>query len=218
METAMTGISEARPQRRRGISRVARVAGNVLFYCVLVLMLFLVIFLVQSRLMDGPPRVFGHELYVVLGGSMSPAFEAGSLVGVRPVDPSTLRAGDVISFRTREGSMLTTHRIVAVDTEGGLSFTTKGDANDAVDPNPVPAHSVIGKVSLAVPYAGYVVRFADTLQGLLILVIIPGALIIAFEVHNLFTHARKTDRQKAPAGDADSTRAGPSNEGTSGEA
>lgn len=190
------------PQKRSTLSRVARIAGNVLFYCVLALMLFLVVFLVQGRLMDGPPRVFGHQLYVVLGGSMSPAFDAGSMVAVRPVEPATLGVGDIISFRTRADGMLTTHRIVEVNTGGGLSFVTKGDANDSTDPNPVPAGNVVGKVALAVPYAGYVVNFAGTLYGLLFLVVIPGVIIIVFEVRNLLACAREMDRQKALAREA----------------
>jgi len=191
------GVSD----KKRGTpARVARVLGNILFYCVVALMLLLVVFLVQGRLMDGPPRVFGHQLYIVLGGSMSPAFEAGSIVAVKPVDPSTLAVGDVISFRMREDGMLTTHRIVGVSTEGALRFTTRGDANDADDPNPVPAGNVVGRVALAVPYAGYVVNFAGTLYGLIFLVIVPGAVIIAFEVRKLFACAREMEREKALSG------------------
>ena len=197
------------PQERSTLSRVGHTAGNVLFYCVLALMLFLVVFLIQGRLMDGPPRVFGHQLYVVLGGSMSPAFEAGSVVAVKPVDPATLGVGDVISFRTSADGMLTTHRIVGVNTEGGLRFTTRGDANNAEDPNPVSAGNVVGVVALAVPYAGYVVNFAGTLEGLLFLVVIPGVIIIAFEVRNLFACARRMDRQKALAGEAERDGTGP---------
>ena len=200
---------ESGAQKPGTISRVARVAGNIVFYCVLALMIALVFFLVQGRLMDGPPRVFGHQLYVVVGGSMSPAFEAGSVVAVKPVDPATLAVGDIISFRTTADGMLTTHRIVGVNTEGSLRFTTMGDANNAEDPNPVSAANVVGRVALDVPYAGYVVNFAGTLYGLLLLVVVPGVLIIVFEVRNLFVCAREMDSEKALAKSAGTPGIGP---------
>ena len=178
--------------------RVASVAGNVLFVCLLAVMLVLVFFLVQSRLAGGAPQVFGHQLYIVKGGSMSPTFNAGSMAVVRPVDPASLAVGDVITFRGEGASKtLTTHRIMEIKTGNGLSFITRGDANDAADSSPVQARSVVGKVVLYVPYAGYVVNFVGTREGLLALIVVPGIIIIAFEVRNLLMLAARMDRERS---------------------
>ena len=209
MEDRITDESTVQAQKRSALSRAAHIVVNVLFYCLLALMLLLVFFLVQGRLTGEPPRVFGHQLYLVMSGSMSPAIEVGSVVAVKPVPPETISAGDIISFRGAEDRMLTTHRAVAVNSDNGLSFITKGDANEAADRNPVAAENVAGKVALAVPYAGYVLNFAGTRPGLLSMVLIPGALIIAFEVRNLFACARQIDREKALAEEADTADTGP---------
>jgi len=189
----------ARAAKRPGaVAGVFNFLGNAFFVCLLLTMVLLVFAMVQSRLSGEPPRVAGYEMYIVVGGSMSPTFEAGSLAFLRPVDPETIEVGDVITYRGgTEDSLLTTHRVVAVHREGGqLSFTTRGDANDVNDALPVKAESVLGKVQFTVPYAGYLMNFAQTPKGLLALVIVPGVLIIIFELRNLLRYAAEAEAEK----------------------
>lgn len=84
-----------------------------------------------------------------------------------------------------------------VNTEGGLSFTTRGDANDVDDPHPVAAADVVGVVKYALPYAGYVMDFGQSKAGIISMVMIPGALIIIFELRNLFRLAAEDEAKKA---------------------
>ena len=49
-------------------------------------------------LLMGGVRLVGLNPYVVLSGSMEPAYQTGSLIYVKKVDPFTLQAGDVITF------------------------------------------------------------------------------------------------------------------------
>lgn len=107
------------------------------------------------------PAVVGGRTLTVLSGSMSPTIPAGSVVVTKPVEPASLRVGDVITFSTRGPDALgslhrVTHRIVAVNgTAGEKSFTTRGDANDVVDAYPVTADDVIGKVWFHLPWLGW---------------------------------------------------------------
>jgi signal peptidase len=194
------------------LKRVTALLANTAFILTLVLMAVLVISLLQSRFTGGPPTIAGHRLYVVLSGSMSPAFEAGSLVVVRPAEAEEIAVGDIITYREPgEGAKLTTHRVVEVEDENGLQFITKGDANEVVDQGPVPAENLVGKVVFAIPYAGYVADFAQSPQGLVTLVIIPGILIIVFEARNLLRYAAELERQKL-AGKAAAAGEGKNNE------
>jgi signal peptidase I len=93
------------------------------------------------QIMGGQPKLAGHHMYIVLSGSMEPTFNARSMVFVKPVSPESIQKGDIITFTGAGGSKaLTTHRVVGIerDANGKLQFTTKGDANQVVDPNPVP--------------------------------------------------------------------------------
>jgi signal peptidase len=77
----------------------------------------------------------GYRAVFMTTGSMLPAIDPGDLVILRPVDPATIRVGDVITFRAPVGSHeLVTHRVVAVSSSpGGVSFRTKGDSNAVPD-------------------------------------------------------------------------------------
>lgn len=108
------------------------------------------------------PRAFGAAVLTVQTGSMTPGIGVGSVIVVRPVDPQTLQAGDVITFQKAPGEhVLVTHRIVSVAVDAsaggtGVSFVTKGDANRGADSEPVPAAAVKGKVWYDLPYLGTV--------------------------------------------------------------
>jgi len=65
-------------------------------------------------------------------------------------------------------------------------FRTKGDANEDLDAYIVPAESVVGRVWISVPYAGYFTDFARSPLGLGLLIGIPAALIIGIEMRNIF--------------------------------
>ena len=83
-----------------------------------------------------------------------------------------------------------------VNAEDGLSFVTRGDANDVNDPTPVAADKVVGKVKFALPYAGYIMSFGQSKTGIISLVMIPGLLIIIFELRNLFRFAAEWETEK----------------------
>lgn len=181
------------------------ITGNVLFVAMLIVIAALAFYVVKGKIdKDGVPRVAGHELYIVLSGSMNPVFDAGSVLAVKAVVSQDVKVGDIITFKDPEDQKKNiTHRVFEVK-EGnkGKSFITKGDANDAPDPKPVPEGNVIGKVSLWVPYAGYLLNFAKTQKGLLLIIIIPGTLFIITELihlYKLLQQAEEEDKKKKSA-------------------
>lgn len=177
-----------------------RTIANIFLAVLLVIFSF---FLVQSKLSGGVPSIAGYRVYIVLSGSMEPAFNTGSIVFVRPADPGEIQPGDVITFTgTGGGNLLTTHRVVEIKQENGLEFITRGDANNVNDPRPVPAENLIGKVHGSAPYLGYLLGFARTRKGLLFLVFIPGLLVIIFELRNIFRYAAAKVRVEAKPADS----------------
>ena len=73
---------------------------------------------------------------------------------------------------------------------------TRGDANNAPDAAPVPAENVIGKMELSVPYAGYLLDFAKSKKGLLVLVVIPGAIFIIAELYHLYRLVQQAEEEE----------------------
>ena len=175
---------------------VARLMGNILTGALFTIMLVMAFFLVQGRLANAFPSIAGYQMYVVLSGSMSPAFDTGSLAFVREADPASIAPGDIITFRGYGGGTPTTHRVVELLNDDGLKFITRGDANSVNDPLPVPAENLIGKVHGSVPYFGYLIGFAQTRNGLLALVVIPGLLVVIFEARNLSKYMAENRKRK----------------------
>ncbi|MGB9955314.1 signal peptidase I [Haloferax prahovense] len=180
----------------------ARVLGGVVLLVAVALVVVL-----------AAPQVFGAEAsYTVLSGSMSPTFDAGDVVVVRDVPPADISEGDIITYR-EAGSAITdertdrvTHRVVAVDRSGDSPvFRTKGDANEDVDSDPVAADRVVGSVWFHVPYLGLASQFAQSRLGLVLFVILPGALLVVTELYSLYTDAlvEVDPDESAEAGESD---------------
>ena len=118
--------------------------------------------------------VAGYRPVAVYSGSMVPTIGVGSLAVERPVPASSVRVGDVITFTDPYvTSRLVTHRVIRIfHTSHGLAYRTKGDANTARDPWTIKLPDRVGRMSFAVPYAGYALWYAHTREvrtGLIIL-------------------------------------------------
>lgn len=155
--------------------------------------LFVGVFVVQAV-----PGVIGADAsYVVLSGSMEPDISPGDAVIVKSSDPANIESGDVITFERSADSTPVTHRVVeVVDTEDGPAFRTKGDANENADPALVPADSVTGEVWMVIPYLGHVVLFANTPQGIALLVGLPVGSFVLSELYRFTQAETPTDQQE----------------------
>lgn len=130
------------------------------------------------------------ELRIVESGSMEPKILTGSLVFILPAE--SYGVADVITFKSRSSDIPTTHRIVDTYEEDGRTwFITKGDANEEADSAAVAAADVLGKVQLAVPYAGFVLDFARQPLGFALLVVLPALMIIFGEIEKIWLEVRR---------------------------
>ncbi len=110
------------------------------------------------------PRILGMKTFAVLSGSMEPEIPVGSIVITEEVDPATITPGQIITYQL-EGDTMVTHRVVKND-KNNKQLTTKGDANNVEDSNPVPYEKVVGHAKSKLPYAGYVVMYIKTPIGI----------------------------------------------------
>jgi signal peptidase I len=133
------------------------------------------------------PGLLGYQRYVITSGSMTGAYDRGSVVFDEVVPVSDLRVGDAITYTPPPGSGPSgriTHRIVSIGSDqfGRQTLRTKGDANESADPwtftldGPTQA-----RVAFHVPYVGYVLSALAIRQARMALIGLP-ALLIAFVV------------------------------------
>jgi len=142
---------------RRGARRVLRAAATVVLSAVAVgaVAVFL--------LVGVGPRVADYRTLVMLTGSMSPDYPAGSLLVAVPRRALDLAPGDVLIFHMPiDDHQVITHRVVEVDRQGDTVLVhTKGDANTAPDPWVARIHDdTVWTVRGAVPGAGQLIRWA----------------------------------------------------------
>ena len=144
-----------------------------------------------------PQLIGATHGFVVLSDSMTPTMQAGDVVIVDKVAPEKIQRGDIITYH-RPGhttsSERTTHRVIDIkQTEEGLYFELKGDANEEPDPNLVPADNIIGRVVLTIPLIGHVIVFAGTRIGILTLVIVPSGTLLLLELRRAWSLLREDE-------------------------
>lgn len=128
--------------------------------------------LAKSVFNDPAPTVFGYSYAVVISGSMQPAIQVNDLIVTH--SRAEYDVGDVITYLSNGD--LVTHRIV--NTENGR-YTTRGDFNNAPDPNRVSHGEIVGKVVFVIPYVGLILSYLQTPLGMLVLVLFGLVLILA---------------------------------------
>lgn len=125
--------------------------------------ILLIVLFALAVLLIGP-NLLGMKSLAVLSGSMEPKIPVGSIVYIDDVEPETLQKDDVITYSIGGGTMVT-HRVVEVDTTN-QTITTKGDANEVQDANPIAFSQVVGKMKMHVPYLGYISIYIRTPLGI----------------------------------------------------
>ncbi|MGM0940931.1 MAG: signal peptidase I SipW [Bacillota bacterium] len=159
-----------------------------LLFIFLLCMLFLVFI---SKVTGNEGNLFGYQLKTVLSGSMEPKIDTGSIISIKTGgDMTRFHRDDVITFNTKD-DMIVTHRITEVLNDGE-QYITKGDANDGHDLNPVLSENIIGYYTgFTIPYVGYVINFASSREGVALLLILPGFLLLTYS----YIIIRRTLRQ-----------------------
>ena len=146
---------------------------------------------------EKPPSVLGVTPMVVLSGSMSGEaedhIEVGDLIFVGKAEAEALEVGDIIAYMS-SGSAVT-HRITAIETaeDGSLLFTTKGDANETEDTQPVTEEQLIGIYWGRIPKLGDFALFLQQPLGMLLFIGVP---LLAFIIYDIIRRQRYAIREK----------------------
>lgn len=144
-----------RPERAPQVPAIAMVKRRRRLPCFLASALTAMISLLLLVVVLLNAGFLGFKSVVVLTGSMAPYIKEGDMVITKTVALEELRKGDVIKYRRNGLNIL--HRIIDIERgEDGILFTTKGDANNAVDkPGPMPS-AIQGKVVVRMPKVGWI--------------------------------------------------------------
>ena len=192
------------------MKKVLTIIKNTITWAVVVLAVSMMIFTIIScaTFNRNDRSLFGYKLYTVYSDSMAATdFDAGDLILIKEVDPSTLKEGDIISFISQSKNSFgetVTHKIreLTVDAEGNPGFITYGTTTDTDDETIVTHPFVLGKYERNIPKVGLFFRFLKTTPGYFVCIFTPFMIIILDEgvrFVTLFRRYRKEQMDKMQA-------------------
>jgi signal peptidase len=147
------------------------------------------------------PALLGFQRYVITSGSMSGTYDRGSLVFDRVVPTSSLKAGDVITFRPPGQTGLVTHRILSVrSVRGQRVLRTKGDANRQPDLwGPFALHDAKqARVAFHIPYVGYALGALSERRVRMVVIGLPALLVALATLAGLWRASAPEVREVRP--------------------
>lgn len=174
-------MNQAASPRRKG-GEIKTIVGILLCTVLTLVLVVNITLIVRSYLHPAEvPSFMGYKPFIVLSGSMEPAIMPGDLIITKIVAPEKIAVGDIISFRA-DKSIVVSHRVKEIQTEGGLAFLTQGDANSGADTGTVGPDAVEGIYLLRIAGLGKLAMFLQTPLGLLTFVILPLCLFILYDI------------------------------------
>lgn len=162
------------------IEKICNWISRIIFVVLLILVLLLFV-----------PNFVGYKTFSVISGSMEPNIPVGSLVYAKSVEFDDLKAGDIISYKLSEDTMVT-HRIDSINEEQ-RTLVTKGDANDNVDSAEVQESQIVGKVAFSIPLLGFIAIYSRTPLAIVASCIIIAILIIVNMLPGILKEDKKNE-------------------------
>ena len=169
--------------------KALKIIRSIFVWLMVALAVFMMIFTIVSvSTFDRADRnLFGYKAFIVLSDSMSKTdFNAGDLVLVKAVDPSTLKEGDIIAYTSQNTSNYgetVTHKIrkITTDANGEPGFVTYGTTTDTDDETVVTYPYVLGKYQGRIPKVGTFFQFLKSTPGYIVCILVPFLLLILLE-------------------------------------
>jgi len=166
-----------------------KIISTALVWLIVIVAVFMMIFTIVSvnTFNRNDRSIFGHKAFIVLSDSMSATdFDAGDLILVKEVDPTTLQPGDIISYASQNEEnygQTVTHKIrrLTTNANGDPGFITYGTTTDTDDETVVTYPFILGKYSFSLPKVGTFFQFLRTTQGYIVCILVPFLLLILYQ-------------------------------------
>ena len=186
------------------MKKVINTVKNIVVWLVVIVAVCMMVFTIVSvtTFNRNDRHLFGYRAYVVTSDSMSKTdFDAGDLILVKNVDPTTLKEGDIITYMSQNPESFgetITHKIRSItkDANGNPGFITYGTTTDTDDATIVTYPYVLGRYEKAIPNVGTFFTFLKTTQGYFVCIFIPFMLLILYQGLNCIRLFRRYKREQ----------------------
>lgn len=144
---------------------------------IIILIVITILSVIGSK-MDFNSSIVRYIPMQVLSGSMEPEIKVGDIVVSKAVDSSSIKEGDVITYKMGANTLVTHRVIEIIEMNGSNFYKTRGDANNVEDSDLVSRDNVVGKLALRIPRGGYVVDILTSPIGFVIFFVLPIVVLI----------------------------------------
>ncbi len=172
-------------KENKAIELIKNIIVGIVMLAAIAMMIFTI---VSVTTFDRNDRdLFGYKAFIVRSDSMKATdFAAGDLVLLKEVDPSTLKEGDIIAYRSEDPNSFGetfTHKIRSLTTteEGEPAFITYGTTTDVDDAYPVTYGQVLGKYEHTIKGVGTFFTFLKTVPGYICCIFLPFMFLIIMQ-------------------------------------
>lgn len=176
----------------QGVKKAFKGIGRALSIVLIVFEVLIIVFLVVSKVQGNPPTLFGHQMYFIRTGSMSPYLEPGDVIISKKYDGGELVAGNDGDVVTYYGDVngnveMITHRVVEID---GEKIVTKGDFNNTVD-SPITKNDIEAVMVYKTVVIDKIYMIISSTWGFWLLIFTPIALLIVSEIVSLVKELKR---------------------------
>lgn len=170
------------------VKKAAEILVSVFLWMIILITALFTFTTLATRDDNSISRVAGYTPLIVKSPSMKPTFNEGDLIVIKKVDPSTLKVGDVITFKTLidNAPALNTHRIVEITEQNGIrNYATKGDNNAVKDQVWIADGAIQGKYVCKLPLLGRLMTVLSSSTGFLLIIVLPMLCFFVYQVYHL---------------------------------
>lgn len=172
--------------------KIVKGIGHGLGIALIVFEVLIIIFLVVSKVQGDPPTLFGHQMYFIRTGSMSPYLEPGDVIISKKYDGGELVAGKDGSVVTYYGNIgdnvdMITHRVIKID---GDTVITQGDFNNIADA-PITKDDIEAVMVYKTVIIDKIYMVISTTWGFWLFIFTPIAVLIISEIVSLIKELKK---------------------------
>lgn len=184
------------------------VLGDIAIFIIIIFSVAVTVMAFSSR-DSGVPKLFGYSFLSVQSDSMSGVFEKGDLIIDMDCNPETLKKGDVVTFwkysPDNKSRFLNTHRIIEkketrfeIYNQTVITYVTRGDNNKESDVDELSPDYIVGLwTGKKISNLGMVLDFLSSPKGFLVCIVVPLALLFAFQLYKFIITLIESKKERA---------------------
>lgn len=167
----------------------------VILFLTFLLIVNLIMFYQTEHNPEKIPSIYNISILNIVSHSMEPTINVNDLIFIKYCTAEELKEGDIITYR-KENESIVTHRIVDIEENEKIEYTTKGDNNNAEDDEKIQYDQVCGKYLFKIEKAGKFVEILQKGNGIISIIIIILIFVVLKNTNDKKREGRKKIREK----------------------